>query len=743
MAARSAWHDDFAGLSASSDNGSPRRPPADAGSEGAAMRAAQLVSVCEDGRSEGLGPAMCEEETGARPMELESPFEAPEGGPGFRSQIHAVVALVFGKGAGGQEEGDPDGEDEGVEEAGPNAAFQGELAMVVPPSCAGSPSSGTDPVDSLDPQLSLALARLRGVLARCRPGDPEYQKMVDTDAVKTLRHLLFNPGRVLTMRSLAEHLGVSEYKIRKARVRLPMAILMLERQHALSFMEAFVENVQLMQGSLVCFSVCARYDETPLKYKVLDSESSTALHAGGGSAAPPAGLGQAFRDAAPHKVLQTEVVVVLLVRVAGCYWHVAFPATTWLQGLTSTSGDCYYEALAQLELRCHHLSSQFERRQRLASTDGDGGVARAERALGKRSPEDGLLHVDCLMHRGANNRKRIMNGLLSTSVSATIRLCLCLHFSTSMGLFRADLRSVLADRLQYRVGAPPAEHRPRLQALLSLFCSGKDSASQVRRAIISTFANGPLDSEFFVHYCTGCCAGAADCLQKVQIFMVAALAGTMPAIFTQSRWTGQERSLDFIGLLEGLSRLFSRTFAKFSARFAQPGAAANHSVEALGAVPAVAALGSGEGSVAESAAEGMAPVATPSAPPDSLEGQWEQRKQEQSKHRASVLQWIEGEGPFGVVLIMRLVVQVFCAYTSKVLYMGGRQLGDRPTAFAIQRFTHMCWYGLPCGLHSLLCLPWEILRKALGSMELFRIPPLMGAARFTTNEPLGIHRCCL
>ena len=279
----------------------------------------------------------------------------------------------------------------------------------------------------------------------------------------------------------------------------------------------------------------------------------------------------AFKDSVPHKVMQSEAAVSMLVQTSDrVYWHLVFPLTVWLQCLDSTKGHCYWHALQQLELKCRSIASRFGRTQRLSATDGDGAVAMAERAFDSKSPDLQVLHTTCQVHHCAGIRKKAM-ALNEPAITAVVHTCLALNFSSNMSNFRQDLRELLESMLDYRRGPAPAEHRLRRKALLDTFCGGSDRASQLRRVIFETMANGGLQGDRFQHWCTGCCDGKADCVWKLQTYFVAAVAGVVPKIFSRSRWTGQELSLNFIGLLEGCNRLFTKTFAEFAMRSARAG----------------------------------------------------------------------------------------------------------------------------------------------------------------------------
>jgi len=191
-------------------------------------------------------------------------------------------------------------------------------------------------------------------------------------------------------------------------------------------------------------------------------------------------------------------------------------------------------------------------------------VAKAERGL--RNPHIHCLHVDCQVHNCANIRKKTLS-LIDTTVTSVVRTCLSLNFGSCMSAFRSELRCLLKpDAIIFRRGRAPVNYRLHRKALFAMCRPGVDRASKLQRIIIDTLANGNPDSDRFEHWCDGCCRDAADCSWKLQTYLVASLAGAIPKIYSRSRWTHQEHSLEFIGMLEGIGRLFSRTYERFAAR---------------------------------------------------------------------------------------------------------------------------------------------------------------------------------
>ena len=232
----------------------------------------------------------------------------------------------------------------------------------------------------------------------------------DTEAALCARRFLVSKVNVQTNVAEASKLGSSTYKLQRARTHCAAAALLHERLQALEVIHSVVGDVQGRGGELICFSWFTRYDETPLKFRVSDGASLDKFSArvGGATRQLDLGMNPVFQDTVPHKVCQTESGVSMLVRVADEFWQATLHLTCWLQAMDSTRAACYFRALQQTRLSCDEVAKEFRCRQRIASTDGDGAVAKAERAFGRLDKDLLELHASCQVHAAASCRKKAM-----------------------------------------------------------------------------------------------------------------------------------------------------------------------------------------------------------------------------------------------------------------------------------------------------------------------------------------------
>lgn len=147
----------------------------------------------------------------------------------------------------------------------------------------------------------------------------------------------------------AEQLGVSEHVVVRQKHFCAAAVLAFERQSVRRICEAVVAQVTERGGVLHTFWWTAGCDETPLRFRMSDSASERVMEEGAKLAHLPSALGFTFqwKDSVPHKILQSQTSIAMLVIIGNRSFHLWLPLTTWLQALDSTGHGCYWRALQQ------------------------------------------------------------------------------------------------------------------------------------------------------------------------------------------------------------------------------------------------------------------------------------------------------------------------------------------------------------------------------------------------------------
>eukprot|EP00959_Pyramimonas_sp_CCMP1952_P056418 1178112-Pyramimonas_sp.AAC.1 len=158
--------------------------------------------------------------------------------------------------------------------------------------------------------------------------------------------------------ALASRMGVYKQLPSVRRIQLAAAGLALQAYMHKSLLEHMIRTVTRDGGQPVILVKQVRYDETPMRINVKDSNTSSKsgalVDAAATSTDIPKFLADFLKmesyDAVPAKLLQSEWRVSALFRMhSGEYVLVSFDVFTPVQALASTSAEAYVEALSRTE----------------------------------------------------------------------------------------------------------------------------------------------------------------------------------------------------------------------------------------------------------------------------------------------------------------------------------------------------------------------------------------------------------
>lgn len=507
-----------------------------------------------------------------------------------------------------------------------------------------------------------------GVCLHKCPGLKEHDRQ-DPENQKIVRHCLVTGGLTLSLKAEAALQSVDPNKLRAMQAELAMAAILCQRHHAVDIGRAIVLALQQQSEQLINYIEFARYDETPLKFRAA-SGAWVSLEQAARDAKLPGLLAPRVveEDALPGKMNNSETSVALLFRQNDTYFCLEIRFVHWLQTMMSTNGECYYRATQQGRLPMHEVAQAFTHRQRITATDQDGAIERCEATIQAKDPELHSLRAKCEVHKAAGHRKKVMK-LFGPAISFLLHTSLAIGFGAAISVMREELRDVFRDSVVYKVGAPPPECRRQLDALLKVFANIDIPKAKLRATIIGILFNGSIYGDQIVHYCQGCCRDAADCLLKFQVYGVQALCGACPTPFPQHRWTRQEESVNFVGLFEGLNRLFSRTFKRFCYRVGVRVPRPQHAGQWGQQMMAI------EAAVQEDQSREQEQGDPESVAKSLGQSTWQQKQVQQSNSRKIVLSMtdLEGDGPLAEVVVLANVVEPFRKFMAALLFLGGEQ----------------------------------------------------------------------
>ena len=139
-----------------------------------------------------------------------------------------------------------------------------------------------------------------------------------------------------------------------------------------------------------------------------------------------------------------------------------------------------------------------------------------------------------------------------------------------MAVFRRCLKQEIDSRLEILHGYPP-ESCLRYKAMLMQVFAKQGTAVATRRCLLSLCPNGEWRSsrvEFYI--APGKEPAFRDrksVLDHVVSGLTVALAACQPALYNRSRWTGSDRAVDDLAIIEAVHKLLSTTFARFAASY--------------------------------------------------------------------------------------------------------------------------------------------------------------------------------
>lgn len=376
---------------------------------------------------------------------------------------------------------------------------------------------------------------------------------------------LVQTKHIQTLRAVAEATGCSSHdKVGNIKCLMAAGIVQVERHRLVSMMDDLTAKVCKDGGVCVSLTFRHRYDETPLRARILQE----ALGSSAGALVAE-DSGAALKESGCTKVVQHEWSGAALVFVNGHYELVSFSLPVWLSTVDRTTGEVYQHLCRQVTPTMPKIMDRFRRCQRLVTTDGDGAIARAERAMAQSESRSATMHQLCDVHRVSAIGKRSAE-IISGDVTGMIQLALSLSSAGAMASFRRILRRALLDRLRIRLGTPGLVADERRGALLDLFfpiIPGRGT-SVFRRRLIAGLANGDWDKpDVFEHYCNGCCKSEEDTRHKVCTLLVNVLARHACPTFPRSRWTRADRTLRWLGGLWVVHNLLPTVYSEWACRF--------------------------------------------------------------------------------------------------------------------------------------------------------------------------------
>jgi len=537
------------------------------------------------------------------------------------------------------------------------------------------------------PSVGGSLGRLATHLFHVDPR--QVGDLFDETQSKIAEHYLFAKQAFASLKVEADILGTSAPSLSRKRRALAMAGLACHHADALQAMRNIIADTQRAAGRLLLFSESCQYDETPMRTRASDPESTAQVAESSSLNLAEKHFASVAGDVAPQKILATTWRFSLLVEVEGSILSFLFALPCWHQSMASKHAECYMVCLERTRPQLGDIPSKFERRQRLVSTDGDTSCECAEQALSFAKDYDGwsLLHLKCVVHRFSNIHTKAMS-FMQGPIQHVIDVAQSLGFGFGMARFRRALRQVIEENFEFIEGPAPPEFAKEREPWLSVFFSGTSRQARLRRAIVESLCTGQWSARKIAHYCTGCCTNARHCKEKFAVFFVRCMVGAAPKKFPRDSWVGHDQPLDWIGGLACIHHLFDTTYRRWCASLKDlvgnidgDGYGAEAGRDGGGGQPLMLLDGDAEPLPAEARYVGA--PGPPSAEPPGQNAEvpsWKVAQEEQAKRRKRVLGWISAPMFLAETVVLRRVGKVHRVAMKTLLWTSGSAWEQRQRA---------------------------------------------------------------
>jgi hypothetical protein len=528
--------------------------------------------------------------------------------------------------------------------------------------------------------------------------------------------------------------NVSKYKRLAA-----SATYVMSRRDAEAMTRGLIADVKRLGGVCLTWTEKIKADETSLSLKVFDTEVATLTPAPDASVSSLATQTQQLAtlssaQKATTKILQTMLYYSLLFRVPpqNTYLFVHFEVITPLQMMFSTKADVYYACfVASSLLAMSFLGQEFNRRQRLATSDADPSPALALRGIAKTTGVPNW-HTKCGPHLIANITDYVMLPM-EHHVSRMIKLQLSLHNANSMRSLRDITRLAIDELLDWSRGRADEADMRFITACLDSYLPSSTRANRFKRVVVRMLLNGPWWKHgVLVHKCSGCCKDRDDCVNKLCCFFVIVFVALGPPLWPRHRWKGARASKNWMCLLESCHGFLTVLYPRWAS--VMRGGKWVQEWLARGGPSAFDALADalpdleGERVPDDADGGGARPSVEPSSGVDdgraAAKAKEEAKRKEQDQFRTDACSWILRDAPYASLVVMGVVIDILEGMIDTFLDQAGVTFEGRREAEAAARSADVGEEDIDMSsLRVFMCLDGVFTKPALALVVKFMHDP--------------------
>eukprot|EP00959_Pyramimonas_sp_CCMP1952_P453212 9467863-Pyramimonas_sp.AAC.1 len=217
----------------------------------------------------------------------------------------------------------------------------------------------------------------------------------------------------------------------------------------------------------------------------------------------------------------------------------------------------------------------FQKCTRATCTDRYSAIVASERqiAIERMQGLKSSLHIHCEIHKTSGVHEDVFElPELEPNISGMINCALAMRNSSAMDRFRKCMKEEITSRILILPGRPSQEAEVYKMNIMQVFVTHGERIA-MKRVLLTMCPNGDWRHErveFYKDRFPGFTnADDAAIIEFVTTGLMTALVATQPSTYPRHRWTGADRAIDELAIVEACHKLLSTTFMRFAASYAK------------------------------------------------------------------------------------------------------------------------------------------------------------------------------
>eukprot|EP00971_Amphidinium_carterae_P331881 6465706-Amphidinium_carterae.1 len=393
---------------------------------------------------------------------------------------------------------------------------------------------------------------------------------VEDEATKQLCHVYFDAGKFhLASKVVEQQLMQVDASVRGQRLARLASSLVLEQIYEKLLMEERISSGQ-PPGTLVMMFECVAYDETPLKLMVQEPVSS--LDEVSAELQLPSYLRVASTVSQQHskqtiiaKVLQTKSSCGYLLQASSNLVGILIDWLCPLQSMERVSGACLRECLGRQSPLSRHVESFTFKLRAITCDRAKYNKAAEDLLAGDRGKSWQKSMMFCDVHGVSLCHEKSIEALLSSDVSGLLHIGLSFRVGHVWNQFKRSLEQEVMARELIIVDFVPDDALEFKTALVNMWLAGNQGSGLDKCLTLLSFCSGDWRKASVIEFC--CPPGqqvpqTAILKKHIAKTIVGTLCAHPPHIYPKHRWTGFQKSIMDVLMLESLHGLLLSSYQR-------------------------------------------------------------------------------------------------------------------------------------------------------------------------------------